>query len=56
MSTTIDFRLIRQLWMFLAVAEETGLSLPIGLWSLVEACKQVKKWQKECDSFFPQLW
>jgi len=35
---------------FLAVAEETGLSLPIGLWSLVEACKQVKKWQKECDS------
>jgi diguanylate cyclase (GGDEF)-like protein len=35
---------------FLAVAEETGLSLPIGQWSLVEACKQVKKWQKECDS------
>ncbi len=35
---------------FLAVAEETGLSLPIGLWSLVEACKQVKKWQKESDT------
>jgi diguanylate cyclase (GGDEF)-like protein len=35
---------------FLAVAEETGLSLPIGQWSLTEACKQVKKWQRECDT------
>ncbi len=36
---------------FLPVAEETGLSLPIGHWSLVEASKQVKKWQKEFTNF-----
>jgi diguanylate cyclase (GGDEF)-like protein len=29
---------------FLGVAEETGLSLPIGTWSFQEACSQFKAW------------
>ena len=30
---------------FMAVAEETGLIVPMGAWALEEACRQTKEWQ-----------
>jgi diguanylate cyclase (GGDEF)-like protein/PAS domain S-box-containing protein len=32
---------------FIAVAEETGLILPMGEWALREACRQMKQWHDE---------
>jgi diguanylate cyclase (GGDEF)-like protein/PAS domain S-box-containing protein len=32
---------------FIAVAEDTGLILPIGLWVLETACAQLKSWEKQ---------